>query len=77
MSADVVPPAGGKLHAASHPETIAGQRRPPTKTSSPNPKSDREVQHMKKRVKQTEPPAQAVRYTRVRANQMDQVLPRR
>ncbi|CAL1354351.1 unnamed protein product [Linum trigynum] len=55
MSADVVPPAGGKPFSAPLPEATAGQRRPPTETSSLNPKGDREAQHMKKKAKQTAP----------------------
>ncbi|CAL1371131.1 unnamed protein product [Linum trigynum] len=36
-------------------ETVAGQRRPPTESSSPNPKGAREAQQTKKRAKQSEP----------------------
>ncbi|CAL1376686.1 unnamed protein product [Linum trigynum] len=35
------------------PESLAGQRRTPSSSSSPNPKGDREAQQSKKRAKQT------------------------
>ncbi|CAL1375852.1 unnamed protein product [Linum trigynum] len=47
-----MPLAGGGPPANSL-ENLTGQRRPPSASSSPNPKGDREAQQSKKRVKQT------------------------
>ncbi|CAL1383339.1 unnamed protein product [Linum trigynum] len=56
MSADSVPPAGGGGPSPLHqPDASAGNHRPPTESSSPNPKGDREAQHTKKRAKQMAP----------------------
>ncbi|CAL1414003.1 unnamed protein product [Linum trigynum] len=53
MSAEPPPPAGGGSGTSHQTDTSAGQRRPPTESSSPNPKGDREAQHAKKKAKQT------------------------
>ncbi|CAL1410028.1 unnamed protein product [Linum trigynum] len=51
MSAVTAPLARGGSDCQMTPETIVGQRRPPTESSSPNPKGDREAQQTKKRAK--------------------------
>ncbi|CAL1370145.1 unnamed protein product [Linum trigynum] len=55
MPAVPTPLAGGGHDVIMHEDTVTGQRRPPTETSSPNPKGKREAQQSKKRVKQTVP----------------------
>ncbi|CAL1361957.1 unnamed protein product [Linum trigynum] len=50
---------GSGQGGSNQTETMAGQRRPPSATSSPNPKGDREAQQSKKRVKQTVPEQQS------------------
>ncbi|CAL1388695.1 unnamed protein product [Linum trigynum] len=55
MSAVAMPLAGGGTSCSMQTESIAGQRCPPSSSSSPNPKGDREAQQSKKRVKPTLP----------------------
>ncbi|CAL1379395.1 unnamed protein product [Linum trigynum] len=43
--------AGGGTDGHGQTENVAGQHRPPTASSSPNPKGDREAQQTKKRAK--------------------------
>ncbi|CAL1388993.1 unnamed protein product [Linum trigynum] len=53
MPAPGMPLDGGTSDSAMLPESMTGQRRPPSQSSSPNPKGDREFQQMKKRAKAT------------------------
>ncbi|CAL1370305.1 unnamed protein product [Linum trigynum] len=46
-----MPLDGGTLNSAMLPESMTSQRRPPSQSSSPNPKGDRESQQTKKRAK--------------------------
>ncbi|CAL1378439.1 unnamed protein product [Linum trigynum] len=49
----VAKPLAGGGSPAPPPDNLVGHRRPPSASSSPNPKGDREAQQSKKRAKQT------------------------